>query len=184
MLLWILYTLYFYTLMLVTYILTFYILAKLHPFFHSFTGCPRGYITERPLSSPKSLLPEEKWLLIASVAPSRSEHHSHPSGPWKFPRCSTSTSGRPDRLRLRSIKEEQEDRGPGEGVLARTLLLCVSKESPFSPGRWSIHQAHPGICQKPCLTCTVWRTGAHINDCPVNCIIDLVMDPCYRSTVV
>lgn len=30
----------------------------------------------------------------------------------------------------------------------------------FSPSRWSIHQAHPDICQKPSLTSTVWRSSA------------------------
>lgn len=32
------------------------------------------------------------------------------------------------------------------------------QRNPFSPRRWSIHQAHPDICQKPSLTSTVWRS--------------------------
>lgn len=43
----------------------------------------------------------------------------------------TSASVSPDRLWVRSIKEEQEDRGAPGGVFARTPLLCVYKERPI-----------------------------------------------------
>lgn len=55
------------------------------------------------------------------------------------------------------------------------------RRNPFSPRRWSLRQAHPDICQKPYLTSSVCR---QINGCPVNYIIDLLMDLCWKGTIV
>lgn len=77
--------------------------------------------TQLLLPSPKPLPPGKKMAAdclcrtfsMGAQLPPPLDHA--PVYFWKFP-CATSTSVSPDRLWLRSIKEEQEDRGPGRGL--------------------------------------------------------------------
>lgn len=57
------------------------------------------------------------------------------------------------------------------------------QSNPSSPRRWSIHQTNADICPKPSVTGAVCRgrRGARINGCPVNCIIDLLMDSLLKG---
>lgn len=64
-------------------------------------------------------------------------------------------------------------------VLARTPLLCGHKEEHLVPGgglftSFTLTSAKSPL--QPPLSGQV-ESGAQINGCPVNCIIDLLMDP-------
>ena len=83
-------------------------------------------------------------------------------------------------LRCCRRSERERERERKKGVNARTPPLCGYKESYLVPGGGLFTRFAPDICQRPPLTSSVWRSHSEpqINDCPLNCIIDPLMEPC------